>query len=76
MLAQLARVPEKEELGTELHSLEKFDQMDMEHIGSLNPVMNTVVDAVNAMQQLVSSVSYPDVSVTPIALFRETEGGR
>lgn len=70
MLADIARVPSPED------SEEEAIMERMEEVGggSVSSQMGKAFGLLNAFQELFGSVSYPEVAVSPVAVYREIEG--
>jgi hypothetical protein len=49
-------------------NLPNLSEMDIQ---SLTDVLNPVIEVLNVFQEAIASVSYPAISITPIALYRE-----
>lgn len=73
MLAEINRSPSQgesasQQLETATLALENVSGKD---IRTASNVLNEVLDVMNSFQEVISSAAYPDVSVSPIALYRE-----
>lgn len=72
MLAQVGQVTAPIDKVQALNQfLASLSATETANFGSATDVMNLIVEAVNKMQELMASVSYPAIAVTPIALYRE-----
>jgi hypothetical protein len=69
MLADIARVPSPEDSEEEA-IMERIGEVGE---GSVSRQMGGVMGMLNAFQELFGSVSYPDVAVSPIAVYREID---
>ena len=69
MLANIARVPEYEE-SEEQAIIERLGDVDTDD-GSTSRQIRQSMGLLNGFQELMGSVSYPEVAVSPIAVYRE-----
>lgn len=51
-------------------NIPNFSEMDIQ---TLSDILNPIIQVLNVFQEAIASVSYPAISVTPIALYRELE---
>lgn len=70
MLADIARVPSPEDSEEEA-IMERMEEVDG---GSVSSQMGKAFGLLNGLQELFGSVSYPEVAVSPVAVYREIEG--
>jgi len=71
MLAEVSRIPQPEEsTGNAITELLAGIQNE-ETGGSVTNELHKVVTVFNAFQEFLGSVSYPDIAVSPIAVYRE-----
>lgn len=73
MLAQVTRVSSSpgdaaSRLETAMNSTGGVAYENME---TASDALNTVLDVMNSLQEVMSSAAYPDISVSPIAVYRE-----
>lgn len=68
MLADVSRVPSAEDSEEEA-IMERLEEADGS--GSVSSQMGQVMPMLNAFQELFGSVSYPDIAVSPVAVYRE-----
>jgi hypothetical protein len=75
MLAQISQVTEP---SNKLNALIQtdFPKLNQQDFSTFTDFLNPVIDVLNMFQEAIASVSYPDISVTPIALYRELESLR
>ena len=72
MLAEISRIPlPDEDAGENLGG--GLEQLDDEG-ASASDLINQVVSTFNGLQELMGSASYPDIAVSPVAVYREIEG--
>lgn len=83
MLAEISRVPESsgslEDLVQQIAEASQLSEENQQDEGPEEPdtqqplsdVVNPLIEIFNALQELLSSPSYPDVSVSPVAVYRE-----
>ncbi len=69
MLANIARVPEYEE-SEEQAIIERLGDVDTDD-GTTSRQIRQSMGLLNGFQELMGSVSYPEVAVSPIAVYRE-----
>lgn len=72
MLADIARVPSPDNSEEEA-IMERMEEIDG---GSVSSQMGKALGMLNGFQELFGSVSYPEVAVSPIAVYREINSGR
>jgi len=72
MLAEVSRVPLPEESSEEMMSM-VMQQVQLATGGSVSSQIETVIAVLNAFQEFMGSASYPDVVVSPIAVYREVD---
>lgn len=70
MLAAVSRIPRPEDSGEEaiLSRLEEVQGTD-----SVSSQIGTALSMLNGFQELFGSVSYPDIAVSPVAVYREID---
>jgi hypothetical protein len=74
MLAQVSRIPQPNSLFEQADSFsDLFGNVNFSQISAVSDFFNIFIDALNNLQEMMSSVTYPNISVTPIALYREVE---
>lgn len=74
MLAAVTRVTSNPNLSSEITSAaEKTEDSGNSDIQSGSDVLNEVLDEMNSLQEFISSAAYPDITVSPIALYREIQ---
>jgi hypothetical protein len=74
MLAQVAQVTFPSDQSNAMLNLnQSLVRFDPNNIHSLADFFNPVVEVLNIIQELMASISYPAISVTPIAIYRELE---
>ncbi|MCG3084987.1 hypothetical protein JEG43_02650 [Anoxybacillus sp. LAT_35] len=74
MFCQISRIPSKDALDNakriiderNKHKLSPFSKMS-----SVNTIIDELVEVTNSFKELVATVCYPNVAVTPIAIYRE-----
>ncbi len=71
MLAQLAQIPAAGERGAMFAEFQGHLQASMGSVSSVADIISLVVEQVNLFQELMMSVAFPAVAVTPIAIYRE-----
>lgn len=72
LLAQVTRIPEPEDVADGADSLASLTSNDpASKFSSISDAMATMVNELNAFQEFMGSVTYPDIAVSPIALYRE-----
>lgn len=72
MLAQVSRIPEQSTLFEQADSFsDLFQGITPNQIRAVSDVFNILIDVLNNLQEMMSSVTYPNISVTPIAIYRE-----
>jgi hypothetical protein len=72
MLAAVTRVTSNPSLNSEMEfAAETLEDLDSSDIQSGSDVLNEVLDMMNSLQEFISSAAYPDITVSPIALYRE-----
>ncbi|GAB4209098.1 MAG: hypothetical protein OHK0022_39600 [Roseiflexaceae bacterium] len=71
MLAQLAQIPAAGERGAMFAEFQSHLQSSMGAVSSVADIISLVVEQVNLFQELMMSVAFPAVAVTPIAVYRE-----
>ncbi|CAA9493018.1 MAG: hypothetical protein AVDCRST_MAG25-3468 [uncultured Rubrobacteraceae bacterium] len=69
MLADIARVPDPEDSEEEA-LMERLEAVDG---GSVSSQMGKAMGMLNVFQELFGSVAYPEVAVSPIAVYREID---
>lgn len=74
MLANIARLPEYEE-AEEQAIVERLGDVNTED-GFTSRQIRQSLGLLNGFQELMGSVSYPEVAVSPIAVYREISSGR
>jgi len=74
MLAQVTRTPSYYDAASlQLESsLAESGGEDAGEVQTASNALNEVLDIMNSFQEFMGSAAYPDVSVSPIAVFRET----
>lgn len=74
MLAQITRTLSSQRAASlQLEtSVVELEELPAEDIQTASSVLNEVLDAMNSFQEFMGSAAYPDVSVSPIAVYRET----
>lgn len=72
MLAEISRVPSPNEDPEESFG-DTMEQPNEEAEDSVSNQIDQVVTIFNGFQEFVGSVSYPDIAVSPIAVYREIE---
>ena len=72
MLAEVIRVPLPEDSSEEMVSM-VMQQAQLAAGGSLSGQIETVIGVLNAFQEFIGSASYPDVVVSPVAVYREVD---
>ncbi len=72
ILAQVTRIPEPEEAVTDPEVLSTVLDTTSFPITSVFGAFGQMLSVVNLFQEFMGSVNYPDVAVSPIALYRET----
>ncbi len=70
MLADIARIPSPE-ASEEEAIMERMEEVEG---GSVSSQIEKALGMLNGFQELFGSVSYPEVAVSPIAVYREVEG--
>ena len=75
MLAEISRVPSPDEDAEENFG-DVMEQLDEETNAEATPsdLIDQVVTVFNGFQEFLGSVSYPDIAVSPVAVYREIEG--
>lgn len=74
MLAQIAQVTSPNDQSNPMLNLnQSLIRFDPNNIHSLADFYNPVVEVLNIFQEMMASISYPAISVTPIAIYRELE---
>jgi hypothetical protein len=74
MLAQIAQVTSPhDQINAMLNLNQSLVRFDPNNIHSLADFFNPVVEVLNVFQEMMASISYPAISVTPIAIYRELE---
>ena len=72
MLAQVTRIPQP---GPSLKEPGQWDQLfdksSFDELSSVHTAFELMLSMVNSLQEFVGSVVYPDVAVSPIAVYRE-----
>lgn len=73
MLAEINRSPSQGESASQQleASTVALGNVSGKDIRTASSVLNEVLDVMNSFQEFISSAAYPDVSVSPIALYRE-----
>ncbi len=72
LLAQVTRIPEPEDVVDGADSLASLASNDpASKFRSISDAMATMINGLNAFQEFMGSVTYPDIAVSPIALYRE-----
>ncbi|MHB8181314.1 MAG: DUF6414 family protein [Acidithiobacillus ferrivorans] len=72
MLAQISRIPLETDLVQQMASLSQiFGDVDFNQAGGIAGVFALIIDKMNILQEVVSSVGFPNISVSPIAIYRE-----
>jgi hypothetical protein len=70
MLAEISRVPLPEDSSEE--SMNRvMQQSELTEGGSMSGEIEKVIAVLNAFQEFIGSASYPDIAVSPIAVYRE-----
>jgi hypothetical protein len=73
MLAQVSRVTE-EKIYDLTQSISDISSQPMPTtIRTMSDVFVYTLEMLNDIQQVISSVSYPDIAVSPIAVYREVD---
>lgn len=70
MLAEVSRIPLPDEVSDK--PLEDMLEQLNEAEGSVSNQIDQVVTMFNGFQEFLGSVSYPDIAVSPVAVYRET----
>ena len=75
MLAEISRVPSPDEDAEENFG-DMMEQLNEETDEEATPsdLLDQVVTMFNGFQEFLGSVSYPDIAVSPVAVYREIEG--
>ncbi len=73
MLAEISRVPSPDE-DAEGSLAGLMERLSGEEETSVSNQIDQVVTMFNGFQEFLGSVSYPDVAVSPVAVYREIEG--
>jgi hypothetical protein len=74
MLAQINQVTTQfNKLTALLEMTANLPNLSEMNIQGLTDVVNPIIDVINVFQEAIASVSYPAISVTPIAIYRELE---
>lgn len=74
MLAQVAQVTSPSDQSNSLLGLnESMAKFDPNNLRSLADFFNPLVEVLNMFQEVMASISYPAIAVTPIAIYRELE---
>lgn len=76
MICQVTNVPKQnsESIKTSFDQFGKgIDYTKIQNENSLTPIMNEMVQEFSKINEMFSSVSYPNVSVDPIAVYKEIE---
>lgn len=74
MICQITNVPRRssESLNDSFKNFGKgIDTTDISKAKSLSPIMNEIVQEFSKINDMFSSVSYPNISVEPIAVYKE-----
>lgn len=72
MLAQISRIPEQNTLLEQVEGFsDLFKDFSTDNINAVSDFFNIFIEFFNDLQEMMSSVTYPNISVTPIALYRE-----
>lgn len=74
MLCQITKIPTKEELRNLIKALDEREKHRIKpttNITSINNLMDDLVEVINSLQELMATVTYPNISVSPIAIYRE-----
>lgn len=67
MLAEVSRIP----LPGDSPQLSLDEAMDAEDTNSVSVMLDQINTAFNGLQEIMGSVSYPDIAVSPVAVYRE-----
>ena len=67
MLAEVSRIP----LPGDSPQLSLDEAMDAEDTNSVSIMLDQINTAFNGLQEIMGSVSYPDIAVSPVAVYRE-----
>jgi hypothetical protein len=74
MLAQIAQVTyPTDQISSMIDLNQSMGKFDPSNLHSLADFFNPVVEVLNVFQEMMASISYPAISVTPIAIYRELE---
>lgn len=73
MLAEVSRIPLPDEAAEENFG-DIMKQLNEDTEASASDLVDQVVSMFNGFQELMGSVSYPDIAVSPVAVYREIEG--
>jgi hypothetical protein len=72
MLAEISRVPLPEDSSEETMNM-VMQQAQLTEEGSVSNLIEKVLAVLNAFQEFIGSASYPDIAVSPIAVYREVD---
>lgn len=72
ILAQISQVTAPSH---KLNALQKvnFPKFTPQEFSTFTDILNPIISILNMFQEAIASVSYPDIAVTPIAVFRELD---
>lgn len=73
MLAQIAQITTQTDKRSLLKDAQTNTQMQLDPFASGTDAINIVLEQVNLFQELLASVSFPSIAVTPIAIYRELQ---
>lgn len=76
MLAQIGQITEPENKLGKLQQIVAKTSIQQSSSSTTTDIVNGLVEILNAFQESLASVSYPDIAVTPIAVYRELQGTR
>ncbi|CAN5877511.1 hypothetical protein BH18ACT11_BH18ACT11_12480 [soil metagenome] len=71
MLAEISRIPQPSEASEDVMSELIASMQNQESGKSISNEIDKVVTVFNAFQEFMGSVSYPDIAVSPVAVYRE-----
>lgn len=74
MLAQISTIPDE---FNKLENLELLSNINIDpaQMSTVSDFMSPMIQMINSLQEFISSVSYPNVAVSPIAIYRQLEKG-
>jgi hypothetical protein len=76
MLAQISRIPPPIDFQNLFEEIEQrlarvLDRLDLENLKSGYEYFNVLLEAMNTFQESMNSVVFPNIAVSPIAIYRE-----